>query len=45
MITKEEIKNEVDKLPDNLLVEVYDYLKTVARKEQTEVSEEVNKKK
>jgi uncharacterized protein HemX len=45
MITKEKIKNEVDKLPDNLLTEVYNYLKTVARKDQTEVSEEDNKKK
>lgn len=45
MITKEEIKNEVDKLPDSLLAEVYDYLKTVAIKKQAEVSEEEDKKK
>jgi hypothetical protein len=27
MITKEELKNEVDKLPDNLLEEVHELLK------------------
>jgi hypothetical protein len=44
MVTKEEIKREVDKLPDSLLKEVYDYLKNVAEKKQTELTEEENKK-
>jgi hypothetical protein len=44
MITKEEIKREVDKLPDNSLGEVYDYLKAVSGKKQPKVSEEETRK-
>jgi len=32
MVTKEEIKKEVDNLPNNLLEEVYVYLKEVTEK-------------
>ena len=32
MVTKEEIKKEVDNLPDNLLNEVYSYLKEVTER-------------
>ena len=35
MVTKEEIKKEVDKLPNNILEEVYAYLKTVTDKKNT----------
>jgi len=35
MITREELKNEVDKLPDSLLDQVYALLKRVVLKEKT----------
>jgi hypothetical protein len=44
MITKEEIKREVDNLPINLLDEVYSYLKNVSLINKKELSEEENKK-
>lgn len=44
MVTKEEIKREVDRLPENLLDEVYDYLKNVAGRRRTETSEEEDRK-
>jgi hypothetical protein len=44
MITKEEIKREVDNLPTNLLDEVYSYLKNVSLISKEELSEEENKK-
>jgi len=34
MITKEELKKEVDKLPDNLLEEVYALLKAATQKKK-----------
>jgi len=34
MITKEELKKEVDKLPDNLLEEVYALLKAATKKKK-----------
>jgi uncharacterized protein HemX len=45
MVTKEEIKREVDMLPENLLDEVYSYLKNVSHKDKKELSEEENRKK
>lgn len=36
MITKEEIKKEVDKLPDNLLETVYKLLKSMALRHKAE---------
>lgn len=36
MITKEEIKKEVDKLPDSLLETVYKLLKSMALRRKTE---------
>jgi uncharacterized protein HemX len=44
MITKEEIKKEVDNLPNSLLDEVYSYLKNVSLISKEELSEEENKK-
>jgi hypothetical protein len=35
MVTKEELKKEVDKLPDSLLDEVYILLKTMLRQKNT----------
>ncbi len=44
MVTKEDIKKEVDNLPANLLDEVYSYLKNVSLISKKELSEEENKK-
>jgi len=38
MVTKEEIKKEVDNLPNNLLEEVYVYLKEVTEKSKEQAS-------
>jgi hypothetical protein len=35
MVTKDELKREVDKLPDSLLDEVYILLKNILRQEKT----------
>jgi hypothetical protein len=43
MVTKEEIKKEVDKLPASLLDEVYSYLKSV--RDKNSLSEEEAKRK
>ena len=43
MATKEEIKKEVDKLPANLLDEVYSYLKSV--RDKNSLSEEEARRK
>jgi hypothetical protein len=45
MITKEEIKREVDNLPNNLLDEVYSYLKNVSLVSKKELSEEEARRK
>ena len=34
MITKEELKKEVDKLPENMLEEVYSLLKRITRQQK-----------
>ena len=39
MITKEELKNEVDKLPDNLLDQVYSLLQRIILPQKIEVDE------
>jgi hypothetical protein len=44
MVTKEEIKKEVDNLPANLLDEVYSYLKNVSLSNKKELSEVENRK-
>jgi uncharacterized protein HemX len=45
MITKEEIKKEVDKLPSSLLEEVYSFLKKVSQRAKGGVTEDKNSKK
>jgi hypothetical protein len=45
MVTKEEIKREVDNLPNNLLDEVYSYLKNVSLISKKELSEEEARRK
>jgi uncharacterized protein HemX len=44
MVTKEEIKREVDNLPNSLLDEVFSYLKNISLTGKKEISEEENKK-
>lgn len=45
MVTKEQIKKEVDNLPENLLNEVHDFLISISEKTNTEESEEEKRKK
>jgi hypothetical protein len=45
MVTKEQIKKEVDNLPENLLDEVHDFLISISEKNNTEESEEEKRKK
>jgi len=45
MVTKEQIKKEVDNLPENLLDEVHDFLISISEKNSTEESEEEKRKK
>lgn len=45
MVTKEQIKKEVDNLPENLLDEVHDFLISISEKQTTEESEEEKRKK
>jgi hypothetical protein len=44
MVTKEEIKREVDNLPNSLLDEVLSYLKGISLVNKKEISDEENKK-
>ncbi len=44
MVTKEEIKKEVDNLPDNLLGDVYRFLKDVVSKRSRASVEDIRKK-
>lgn len=44
MVTKEQIKKEVDNLPENLLNEVHDFLISISEKTNTEESEEEKRK-
>lgn len=42
MITKEELKREVDKLPENLLQEAYALLKRIILQSKTETGSDIN---
>lgn len=45
MVTKDQIKKAVDNLPNNLLNEVYSYLRTISANNKKELSEEESRKK
>jgi hypothetical protein len=45
MVTKEQIKKEVDNLPENLLDEVHDFLISISEKNSTKESEEEKRNK
>jgi uncharacterized protein HemX len=45
MVTKEQIKKEVDNLPENLLDEVHDFLMAISEKNNQEESVEEKRKK
>lgn len=42
MITKEELKKEVDKLPESLLDEVYSLLKRITKQKKTGIKDDWN---
>ena len=44
MTVKEMIKNEIDKLPENMLVEVYDFVRFLETKQERELLTQASQK-